>query len=157
MKRFIPFLLGAGMFLAAGAALAFSGTHSFLNIYSVSSDGRTSRASYQATGSLPFNGQGGYDGSKVNLKGTLTVYEQDGMLVSPPVSYCLKLQGKLNALGQGKVNVAQYQDLTCKTVSYQTSREVLGYTEGLDGAFSLQYRDSAGVITTASGMHGYSR
>lgn len=157
MKRFIPFLLGSGMFLAAGAALAFSGAHNFLNIYSVSSDGHTSRASYQATGSLPFNGQGGYDGSRVNLKGTLTVSEQDGALINPPLQYCLKVQGKVDAAGQGSATVTQYKDLNCKKVVNQGSYTVSSYTEGPDGAFSLQYQDSRGVVTTASGIHTYSR
>lgn len=157
MRRFIPFLLGAGMFLAAGAALAFSGTHSFLNIYTVSSDGHASISSYQAQGSVPFDGHGNYDGSRINLKGTLTVSEQDGALVNPPLQYCLKVQGKVDAAGQGSATVTQYKDLSCKKVANQGSYAVSSYTEGTDGAFSLQYQDSAGVITTASGTHTYSR
>ena len=154
MKRFIPFIVGsAGLLLAAGAALAFSGAHNFNNVSSVSSDGHTSLNSYQATGSLPFNGQGVYDGSRINLKGTLTVYQQDGIPVNPPVSYCLKVQGRVNSAGQGSVNVTQYQDLNCKKVVGQGSYTVSSYTEGVDGAFSLSYQDGSGVVTTASGRH----
>ena len=152
-KRFIPFLLGSGMFLAAGAALAFSGAHNFTNVSSVSSDGRTTVSSYQAQGSLPFDGQGNYDGSRISLKGTLTVYQQDGIPVNPPVSYCLKVQGKVNSAGQGSATVTQYKDLSCKKVARQGGYAVSNYTEDTNGLFSLQYQDGAGVVTTASGTH----
>lgn len=156
-KRFIPFLLGSGLFLAAGAVLAFSGTHSFLNVYTVSSDSHTSLSSYQATGSAPFDGQGNYDGSRINLKGTLTVSEQDGVPVNPPTSFCVKVQGKINSAGQGSATVTRYKDLSCKKVANQGTYAVSGYTEDANGAFNLQYQDSAGVVTTASGTHTYSR
>lgn len=156
-KRLIPFLLGSGLFLVAGVALAYSGTHSFSNVYSVSSDGHTAVSSYQATGSLPFNGQGNYDGSRINLKGTLTVYQQDSVPVDPPASYCLKVQGKVNSAGQGNVIATQYKDPSCKKVANQRSYAVSSYTEATDGTFILTYQDSAGVVTTASGTHTYSK
>lgn len=157
MRKFIPFLLGAGLFLSAGAVLAYSGVHSFNNVYSTSSDGHTAVSSYQATGSLPFDGQGNYDDSRINLKGTLTVYEQDSVPFVPPVNYCLKVQGRVNSVGQGTATVTQYKDLSCKKVASQGTYAVSGYTEDATGAFGLTYRDSAGVVTTASGMHTYSQ
>lgn len=158
MKKLISFVAGgAGLLLVAGAALAFSGAHNFNSVYSVSSDGHSAVSSYQATGSLPFDGQGNYDGSRINLKGTLTLYEQDGVPVNPPVSYCLKVQGKVNSAGQGSATVTQYKDLNCKKVASQGSYAVSSYTERSDGVFSLSYQDSRGVTTTASGTHVYSR
>lgn len=157
VKRFIPFIAGgAGFLLAAGAVLAFSGAHNFTNVYSVSSDGHTSRSTYQAKGSFPFNGAGLYNGSRLSLLGTLTVTEQDGQPVDPPRQYCIKVQGKVNDVGQGSVVVSQYKDLRCKGVVSQGSDTVSNYTEGPDGAFTLQYQDSVGVVTTASGTHTYS-
>lgn len=157
MKRFIPFIAGgAGFLLAAGAVLAYSGSHSFTNVYSVSSNGHSAVSSYQARGSFPFNGQGNYDGSRISLIGTLTVNEQDDVSVNPPLQYCVKVQGKVNNAGQGSVTVSQYKDLRCKGVVSQGTYQVLSYTEGSNGAFNLQYQDGAGVVTTASGMHTYS-
>lgn len=153
MRKFIPFLLVSGMFLAAGAALAYSGNHGFNNVSSVSTDGHSAVSSYQARGSFPFGGQGNYDGSKINLLGTLTVSEQDGVVLNPAQSYCVKVQGKVSNAGQGSVTVSQYKDLRCKGVVSQGTYAVSGYTEGADGTFSLQYQDSAGVATTASGTH----
>lgn len=157
MKRFIPFILGSGMFLAAGAVFAFSGSHGFTNVYSLSSNGHTSLSSYQATGSLPFDGKGNYDGSRISLLGTLSVSQQDGQPISPPQQYCLKVQGKVDNLGQGSITVTQYRDLRCKGVVGQGSYAVLSYLEGLDGSFNLRYQDGAGVVTTASGSHVYAR
>lgn len=158
VKRFIPLIAGsAGFLMAAGAALAFSGGHSFSNVYSVSSDGHSAVSSYQARGSFPFNGQGTYDGTRINLLGTLTVNEQDGTSVNPPLQYCIKVQGKVNDAGQGSVTVSQYKDLRCKGVVSQGTYEVSSYTEVPGGDFSLQYQDSAGVMTTVSGTHTYIR
>lgn len=155
MRKFIPFLLGSGVFLAAGAAMAYSGGHSFDKVVSTRSDGHMILSSYQATGSLPFNGQGVYDGSRINLKGTLTVYGQDSVPFVPPVSYCLKVQGKVNLAGQGSATVTQYKDLSCKKVASQGTYAVSSYTENTDGDFILSYQDSVGVVTTASGRHTY--
>ena len=156
MSKLSPFLAGAGFLLVTGAALAFSGSHSFINVVSTSSDSRSAVSSYQASGSFPFDGQGTYDGSRINLRGTLTVSEQDGVPVNPPAQYCLKVAGKVNSAGQGSVNVTQYRDLNCKKVASQGSYAVTGYSENANGAFSLSYQDGAGVVTTASGSHTYS-
>lgn len=158
MKKLISFIVGgAGLLLAAGAVLAYSGNHSFTNVSSVSTDGHSAVSSYQARGSFPFDGQGNYDRSKISLLGTLTVTEKDGLPVVPTQNYCLKIQGKVNNLGVGNVTVTEYKDLRCKSVANQNTGQVLGYSETAGGAFALQFKDSLGVVTTASGSHAYSR
>ncbi|MDP3888423.1 MAG: hypothetical protein Q8Q24_00110 [bacterium] len=138
-------------FVSVTTAWAYSGSHSFL-FTTTTSDGHVYQSEYQATGSFPFNGQGRYDRSRVNLKGTLNVLSIDGVVSSD--SYCAGLKGSLSATG-GKLTATQYVDNTCGQVAQTKTYIVISYTENQSGSFQATVKDNAGIISTISGIHQF--
>src|SRR3989344_824162 len=103
IKYLLP-LLGLAF---ATSVFAFRGGHNFTDVSLSSSDGHSYMADFLSRGSFPFNGEGLFDGSKVNLKGTLTVSVVDGSPTNQ--SYCFALSGTLKTNG-GTLKTTQYTD-----------------------------------------------
>jgi len=152
MKRLI---FASALFLASsGLIMAYSGNHSFLNANTSTSNGHTYTSDYVATGAFPYNGSGNYDGSKVNLVGTYSLYSTDGTAYDPPIQYCVKTTGSINRRGTGKLTQKIYSDLSCSILRDTDSLTVKKYTEDVSGNFTL-VTDAYGVTYTTTGNHSY--
>ncbi len=145
------------LFLAAGVVLAYTGNHSFTNTYTTSSNGHTFDSDFVSTpsSSFPYNGQGNYDGSLVDMKGVYTLYAVDGTVLATPEVYCLSLKGTINKRGKGQVAATVYSDTSCTTVSATENYQVISYTEDSTGNFTLKTKDNSGVRYTTVGIHSF--
>lgn len=151
MKK-IKYLLPLFGLAFATSVLAYRGGHNFTGVSLSSSNGHNYKANYSSQGSFPFNGAGVFDGSKVNLKGTLTVTEIDGTGVNE--SYCFALSGTLKTTG-GTVKTTQYTDTSCAQVAKRSTYSVNSYSEDGVGSFTTVATDAAGVVYTLGGTHTY--
>jgi len=140
--------------LRAGDTLNLRGGTYYEGNITTSSDGHTYKSGYTSTGSFPFNGQGSYDRSKVNLRGTYTLTEVDGNPVSE--SYCADLNGNLKTTG-GRVTVKAYTDTSCQTLESKQTYTVTSYNEDTQGNFTVVATGSGGVVFTTSGVHEFSQ
>ncbi|MDO8551074.1 MAG: hypothetical protein Q7S03_00080 [bacterium] len=150
MKRLflaVPILVSL---LFATQVWAYGGNHNFSSIVVATSDGHSVAGDYQAAGTFPYNGSGSYDRSKVDLRGTVHVAAQDGVLVDQ--SFCATLKGTINK-GGGKVTFVRYTDVSCSQVAGSKSYVVVSYTESTTGDFTLVTRDGSGIVYTTSGNH----
>lgn len=151
MRR-IKFLLPLVGLAFATTVFAFFGNHEFLEMTTTTSDGHVYKSEYRASGSFPFDGTGSDDGSRVNLKGVLNVFEIDS--VSVDEVYCVKLRGTLS-VGGGELTAIRYVDAKCKEEADRKTYTVSGYSESSPGSFTVEATDEAGVFSTASGTHGF--
>jgi len=149
MKK-IKFLLPLLGLAFVGSVLAYSSAHSFTTVSVSTSNGHSYKGQFVSQGSFPFNGAGLFDRSKVNLKGTLTVTENDGLYVNQ--STCFAVNGTLKANG-GTVKTTEYTDTSCSVIYKRSTYTVSSYSEDGSGNFSNVVKDSAGVISTLQGSH----
>lgn len=154
MKKIISFFIALGLLavVGAGAVFAYSGSHNFLKMAVVTSDGHSYKSEYRASGSFPFNGLGLYDKARVNLVGALNVFEVDS--VPATSSSCAKLKGTLGR-DSGKLTAIRYSDVACKVEAERQYYTVSGYSEDGEGNFNLVAKDQRGVTSTVSGMHNF--
>lgn len=153
MKK-MAFLLPLAGLVFVSTVWAYSGTHNFLQMSVTTSDGHSYLSEYNSSGSFPFNGQGGYDRSKVNLKGVVFVSLADGVPVSE--SFCATLKGTLKT-NDGRLTATRYADTSCTAAYERKTYTVSQYQEDGTGNFSVVARDEAGVIYSASGIHRFSK
>lgn len=147
----IKFILPVLGFTFATSVLAYSGQHNFTGV-TVSYNGYSYKADYLSQGSFPFNGSGLFERSRVNLKGTLTITEKDGVPVSE--STCFALNGSLKTTG-GTIRTTQYTDTSCSQVAKKTTYSVTSYQEDNLGSFTTVAQDGAGVTYTLQGTHTF--
>lgn len=148
IKYFLPLL----SLVFAGSVFAFSGAHSFTAVSVGTSNGHTYKGAFAGTGSFPFNGAGLFDRSKVNLKGTLTVTEKDGVTANE--STCFSISGTLKTTG-GTVKTTEYTDTSCSVVYKRSTYTVNSYSEDAGGSFTTVVKDGSGIVSTLQGSHVY--
>src|SRR5574340_1014824 len=140
-------LLTAGVF--AVNVYAFTGQHDWYNATAITSDGHEYKGEYKATGTFPIDGLL-TDNSKVSLKGTLKVTQEDGVPVNK--EYCLAIRAH-----SGKYDITRYTDVTCETGAEEKSYNLVYHTSNEMDYFFLKVYDQAGVTLQIAGQHEYTK
>ncbi len=151
MKKKTFLFIGSFLFIffsLATVAYAFTGLHLFYSVTAITSDGHTYLGEYQATGSFPIYGLS-TDNSRVSLKGTLRVTEEDGLPVNRENCMTVKTHA-------GEYLVTVYNDTTCDVQSSVKNFRLIYHTSNELLQFSLKTIDqSSGVEWNLGGYHEY--